>query len=56
MNHKLRYILIAKDCVTDKTFWLFEKTDQFQELMSIWEANSPKRNQGCFYFAKKVGM
>jgi hypothetical protein len=43
MQQGLRYILIAKDCKTDKLFWLFENTDEFQRLMQIWEDNSPKR-------------
>jgi len=39
----LRYLVIALDIVTKKTFWLFEKTDKFESLMNQWQENSPNK-------------
>ena len=39
----LRYLIIALDIVTKKTFWLFEKTDEFENLMNQWQENSPNK-------------
>ena len=43
MTNGLRYLLVAKDIKTDKTFWAFEKTEKFETLMKQWEVNSPKK-------------
>jgi len=43
MKNEQKYLLIAKDCVTDKTFWLFENNGDFQKLLDAWKANSPLR-------------
>lgn len=43
MTGGLRYLLLAKDIKTDKTFWAFEKTEKFESLMKKWEENSPRK-------------
>ncbi len=43
MANGLRYLLLAKDIKTDKTFWAFEKTEKFESLMKKWESSSPRR-------------
>lgn len=43
MAHDLRYELIARDCVTDKTFWLFENTATFEKLLKEWSDNPLKK-------------
>ena len=43
MTNGLRYLLLAKDIKTDKTFWAFEKTEQFESMMKQWEENSPRK-------------
>lgn len=43
MDNGLKYLVVAKDIVTDKTFWLFEKTDRFEKLMQEWMDNSPNK-------------
>jgi len=42
MERGCKYILIAKDCVTDKMFWLFEKTEQFNNALCEWKKQHPK--------------
>ena len=43
MTGGLRYLLVAKDIKTDKTFWAFEKTEKFESLMKQWEVSSPRK-------------
>lgn len=38
----IRYVLIAKDIKTDRTMWVYEKTQRFNELLNKWIANNPK--------------
>lgn len=41
MNN-IRYFLIAKDIKSDRTFWAYEKTEQFIKLLQAWSNNNPK--------------
>ena len=38
----IRYVLIAKDIKTDRTMWVYEKTQKFNEFLDTWIANNPK--------------
>ena len=38
----VRYFLIAKDIKSSRTFWAYEKTSKFNQLLQIWIANNPK--------------
>jgi len=42
MENGCRYVLIAKDCVTDKLFWLFERTDKFNNSLEEWKRQHPR--------------
>ena len=43
--HNIRYFLIAKDIKSLRTFWAYEKTDSFNELLNQWIDNNPKKSQ-----------
>lgn len=38
----IRYVLIAKDIKTDRTMWVYEKTQRFNEFLNKWIVNNPK--------------
>lgn len=44
MNNGMPYILIAKDCVTNKTFWLFENNTSLNLLLNTWRQNNPNKS------------
>lgn len=41
-DNGLRYILIAKDIKSNRQFWAYVKTKQFNKLLSDWINNNPK--------------
>lgn len=43
MDNGLRYLVVAKDIVNDKRFWLFERNENFEKLFEQWKDNSPKK-------------
>lgn len=38
-----KYVLIAKDIKSDRQFWAYIKTDQFNRLLQQWIDNNPKK-------------
>lgn len=42
-QHEVRYILIAKDIKSDRQFWAYVKTDEFNTLLKQWIDNNPKK-------------
>jgi hypothetical protein len=38
----VRYFLIAKDIKSSRTFWAYEKTEEFNKLLQYWILNNPK--------------
>lgn len=42
-RHDVRYILIAKDIKSDRTFWAYEKTDKFDTVLQRWIENNPNK-------------
>lgn len=42
-TNNIRYILIAKDIKTDRQFWAYVKTEQFNKLLQQWIDNNPKK-------------
>ena len=38
----ISYFLVARDIVTNKKFYAFEKTNQFLKALEKWEKNNPK--------------
>lgn len=42
VKNNIRYFLVAKDIVTDRKFYAFEKTDSFLDALNKWEENNPK--------------
>ena len=40
--NNIRYLLVAKDIKSNKVFYLFEKTNEFYQLLHEWENNNPK--------------
>jgi hypothetical protein len=42
-KNNIKYILVAKDIVTNKKFYVFEKTDEFLDAFKQWELNNPKK-------------
>lgn len=41
-ENNIRYVLIAKDIKTDRTMWVYEKTQKFNKFLDKWIANNPK--------------
>lgn len=41
-QHGVRYILIALDVKSQRKFWAYVKTDEFQKLLRQWMDNNPK--------------
>lgn len=39
----VKYILIAKDIKSDRQFWAYIKTDEFNILLDKWIKNNPKK-------------
>ena len=39
----VRYILIAKDIKSDRQFWAYIKTDEFNILLQQWINNNPNK-------------
>ena len=39
--NNIRYVLIAKDIKTSRTFWAYEKTEAFDVLLQRWINNNP---------------
>lgn len=44
-NHNIRYFLVALDSKTHRTFWVYEKTKEFNCLLQEWIANNPKNKK-----------
>ena len=42
-KNDVRYILIAKDIKSDRQFWAYVKTDEFNVLLKQWIDNNPKK-------------
>ena len=42
VENGIRYFLVAKDIVTNKKFYAFEKTNNFLDVLNKWEENNPK--------------
>lgn len=42
-NNGVRYIIIALDIKTQRKFWAYIKTDEFNKLLQIWISNNPKK-------------
>lgn len=42
-QHDVRYILIAKDIKTDRQFWAYVKTNEFNTLLKQWIENNPNK-------------
>jgi hypothetical protein len=38
-NHNIPYIIKGINPNTNKTYWLFETTDQLQQILNQWSAN-----------------
>ena len=42
-KHNIRYILIAKDIKSDRQFWAYIKTNEFNQLLQQWVNHNPKK-------------
>lgn len=42
-QHGERYILIAKDIKSNRQFWAYVKTDNFNVLLQQWVNSNPKK-------------
>lgn len=42
-KNNVKYILIAKDIKTDRQFWAYVKTAEFNQLLEQWINNNPKK-------------
>lgn len=42
-KNNIRYVLIAKDIKSSRTFWAYEKTEQFNTLLQQWIDNNPQK-------------
>lgn len=42
-KHGIRYILIAKDIKSNRQFWAYVKTDDFNNLLNQWIENNPNK-------------
>ena len=42
-QHNERYILIALDIKSQRKFWAYVKTDNFNKLLQQWVNNNPKK-------------
>lgn len=42
-KNNIRYFLVARDIVTNKKFYAFEKNKNFFDAMNKWEENNPKK-------------
>ena len=42
-NNGVRYILIAKDIKSDRQFWAYVKTNNFNNLLNQWIENNPNK-------------
>lgn len=40
--NNIEYFLVAKDIVTNKKFYAFEKNKNFFDVMDKWEESNPK--------------
>lgn len=38
----IRYIIVAKDIVNGKTFWLYEQSENFRKVADAWRLNRPE--------------
>lgn len=44
-KHNVQYFLIAIDAVTRRTFWAYEKTERFNNLLQEWINSNPKNKK-----------
>ena len=44
-RHNIRYFLVALDAKTRRTFWVYEKTQEFEILLQEWIDNNPKHKK-----------
>ena len=42
-RNNIKYILIAKDIKSDRQFWAYVKTEEFNNLLQQWIENNPKK-------------
>lgn len=42
-KHGVRYILIAKDIKSNRQFWAYVKTNDFNNLLNQWIKNNPNK-------------
>ena len=42
-KNNIKYILIAKDIKSDRQFWAYVKTDEFNVFLKQWINNNPKK-------------
>lgn len=41
-QNNIRYFLIAKDIKSNRTFWAYERTKEFNTLLQKWIDKNPK--------------
>jgi len=41
-KNNVRYFLIARDIKSNRTFWAYEKTNEFNMILDQWIKNNPK--------------
>ena len=39
----IKYFLVARDIVTNRKFYAFEKTEEFLNVLRMWDRNNPKK-------------
>ena len=43
IDNDIRYFLVARDIVTNKKFYAFEKNNRFLTALEQWESTNPKK-------------
>ena len=43
LSNNIQYFLVARDIVTGKKFYAFEKTAKFLYVLNQWNENNPKQ-------------
>lgn len=43
LKNDIEYFLVARDIVTNKKFYAFEKNKKFFDVLNKWNENSPKK-------------
>lgn len=42
LNNNVQYFLVARDIVSNKKFYAFEKNKQFLSILEQWNINNPR--------------